>query len=259
MNNAKTVLVTGASSGIGKALAQEFASHGRDLVLVARREDRLNEVAGKLEAKHGIRVHTFAADLLEAGAPQGILDFLDGEGISVDILVNNAGMGDAGSFADMEWGRVRSILNLNIGATTQMTYLFLRRMRESDHGTIANIASTLAFAPTAGQNVYAASKAYVLAFTQALYEETKHTGVRVLTICPGVTKTEFFENAGYSLGQFSAASPEDFAAYAYKRIMSKKPLSIHRSSNRMVALFARLAPRGLARRAFAAFCKTDKL
>ena len=177
----------------------------------------------------------------------------------MDLLTSRAGLGCAGSCAKMEWRRVVSIITLNMSATTQMVYLSLRRMRESDHVTIANIASTLAFAPTAGQNVYAASKAYVLAFTQALYEETKHTGVRVLTICPGVTKTEFFENAGYSLGQFSAASPEDFAAYAYKRIMSKKPLSIHRSSNRMVALFARLAPRGLARRAFAAFCKTDKL
>lgn len=257
MNNQKTVLITGASAGIGRALAREFASHGYNLVLAARRKERLEVLQGSLTSDYHVRVDIYPVDLLQEDAPDRIMDFADREGISVDILINNAGMGYAGLFADMDWNSIKSILDLNIIATTRMTYLFLRRMEEKNHGTIVNIASTLAFAPTAGEDVYAASKAYILSFTQALYEETKHTGVSVLTICPGMTRTEFFDQAGYSLNNFNLAIPEQFAAFAYKKIIEKKPLSIHRLFNQAVALFARLSTRVTARRAFAAACRTD--
>ena len=201
MSEKKTVLITGASAGIGKALSAEFASHGDNLILVARRINLLNDIADDLSAKYGITVSTFAADLLHDDAPQIILDYINYNNLPVDILINNAGMGSAGSFADTDLARTENILNLNVIATTKMDYLFLNHMQKEGHGTIVNIASTLAFAPTAGESVYAASKAYLLSLGQALYEETKHTSVRVLTVCPGMTNTDFFRQAGYSLNQ----------------------------------------------------------
>lgn len=256
-DNSRTVLITGASAGIGKALAFEFASHGHNLILVARREELLRNISKGIEDKYGVTVNHVAVDLLQGDAPQRILTFVMENNLPVDILINNAGMGSAGDFADTDWSRLRNILQLNVMATTEMDYLFLNHMRERSAGLIVNIASTLAFAPTAGESVYAASKAYLLSLGQALYEETKTSPVKVLTVCPGVTKTEFFDQAGFSLNQFSAATPESFAEFAYREIMKETPLSIHRFSNRATALFTRLAPRGTVRRAFATFCRTQ--
>lgn len=256
-DNYRTVLITGASAGIGKALAFEFASHGHNLILVARREELLRDISEEIVDKYGVAVDHVAADLLQDDAPQDILEYVRKNHLPVDILINNAGMGGAGDFADVDWTKSKNNITLNVMATTEMDYLFLNHMRERGSGLIVNIASTLAFAPTAGESVYAASKAYLLSLGQALYEETKGSPVKVLTVCPGVTKTEFFDQAGFSLNQFNAATPESFASFAYKQIMKEKPLSIHRFSNRATALFTRLAPRGTVRRAFAAFCRTQ--
>jgi len=255
LDKKRTVLITGASAGIGKALAGEFASHGYDLILIARRKELLDTVSKELSEKHGIAAYPLAVDLLQDGAPQMIVDYITDNNLSVDILINNAGMGSAGDFVDTDWSKTESILKLNVHTTTEMDYLFLKRMQKTGRGTIVNIASTLAFAPTAGESVYAASKSYLLSLGQALYEETKHSPVRVLTVCPGVTNTDFFKQAGFSLNQFSAAAPESFAAFAYKQIVRCKPLSVHRFSNKATSVFARLAPRGTVRRAYASFCK----
>jgi short-subunit dehydrogenase len=251
------VLITGASAGIGKALAEEFAKNGHNLLLIARSEDKLIMVKEYLQQHYQISVEYLPFDLTDSESAEKIMQFIENHDIAVDCLINNAGMGDACLFENTDWNKDVKIVELNILALMRMNRLFIPYMKNNGNGTIVNIASTLSFAPTAGEAVYAASKAFVLSFSQALYEETKGSGVSVLTICPGVTKTDFFDNAGYDLKQFHAATPESFAAFAYKQIIKQRPLSVHRFSNRIISVFARLAPRGTARRVFAAFCKTE--
>lgn len=246
----QTVLVTGASSGIGKAIATEYALRGYHLVVVARRSERLEALKIELESRYGIRVYCIACDLRNEYAPEIIEKALLDAGIEIEILFNNAGMGTAGIVADDSWEKLSGIIDLNVKATTHMCWRFLRTMAARGNGTIVNIASTLSFAPAAGQCVYAASKAYVLSLSQGLYEETRGTGVKVLTICPGLTATGFFDAAGFSQDQFKAASPEALARFIYKKVSQGKALSIHGLFNRCAALFARIFPRGLVRRVF---------
>ena len=255
MNN--TVIITGASAGIGKALAYEFAKHNYDLLLVARSEDKLKKLCTELGESYGITARFLPLDLLADDAAEKLPGFVKDDNINASYLINNAGMGDAGLFEKSDIQKDENIIRLNVLTLMRMNRLFIPYLRENGGGTIVNIASTLAFAPTAGEAVYAASKAFVLSFGQALYEETKKSNVSVLTICPGVTDTDFFKSAGFELGQFKAATPESFAAFAYRSIVKKKALSIHRISNKLTALFCRLATRKTVRKVFAAACKTE--
>ncbi|MCH4183807.1 MAG: SDR family oxidoreductase [Prevotella sp.] len=250
------VLITGASAGIGKALAEEFAKNGHNVMLVARSEDKLRILRDQLQQNYKVLVEYMPLDVTGSESPERILRDIENNGILVDCFINNAGMGDACLFEKTEWDKDEKIVELNILALMKMNRLSIPYMKKNGDGTIVNIASTLAFAPTAGEAVYAASKAFVLSFSQALYEETKGSGVSVLTICPGVTNTDFFSSAGFDIRQFKAATPESFAKFAYKQIKHQKPLSVHRFSNKAISVFARLAPRGTVRRAYANFCKT---
>ena len=255
MNN--TVIITGASAGIGKALAYEFTKHNYDLLLVARSEDKLKKLCTELGESYGITARFLPLDLLADDAAEKLLGFVKDNNINASYLINNAGMGDAGLFEKSDIQKDENIIRLNVLTLMRMNRLFIPYLKKNGGGTIVNIASTLAFAPTAGEAVYAASKAFVLSFSQALYEETKKSNVSVLTICPGVTSTDFFKSAGFELGQFKAATPESFAAFAYRSIVKKKALSIHRISNKLTALFCRLATRKTVRKVFAAACKTE--
>ena len=255
MNN--TVIITGASAGIGKALAYEFARHNYDLLLVARSEYKLKKLCTELSKSYGITARFLPLDLLADDAAEKLLGFVKDNNINASYLINNAGMGDAGLFEKSDIQKDENIIRLNVLTLMRMNRLFIPYLKKNGGGTIVNIASTLAFAPTAGEAVYAASKAFVLSFSQALYEETKKSNVSVLTVCPGVTDTDFFKNAGFALGQFKAATPESFVAFAYRSIVKKKALSIHRFSNKLTALFCRLATRKTVRKVFAAACKTE--
>ena len=250
MNN--TVIITGASAGIGKALAYEFTKHNYDLLLVARSEDKLKKLCTELGESYGITARFLPLDLLADDAAEKLLGFVKDNNINASYLINNVGMGDAGLFEKSDIQKDENIIRLNVLTLMRMNRLFIPYLKKNGGGTIVNIASTLAFAPTAGEAVYAASKAFVLSFSQALYEETKKSNVSVLTICPGVTSTDFFKSAGFELGQFKAATPESFAAFAYRSIVKKKALSIHRISNKLTALFCRLATRKTVRKVFAA-------
>ncbi len=252
-----TEIITGASAGIGKALAKEFAGHHFNLLLVARSEDKLKNLCTELSESFGITARYFPLDLLADDAAEKVLGFVKDNGIDAAYLINNAGMGDAGLFEKSDLQKDENIIRLNVLTLMKMNRLFIPYLRENGGGTIVNIASTLAFAPTADEAVYAASKAFVLSFSQALFEETKKSNVSVLTVCPGVTDTDFFKNAGFALGQFKAATPESFVAFAYRSIVKKKALSIHRFSNKLTALFCRLATRKTVRKVFAAACKTE--
>ncbi|HLN57107.1 MAG TPA: SDR family oxidoreductase, partial [Thermoanaerobaculia bacterium] len=189
-------LVTGASSGIGKELARLIAADGYDLVLVARRQERLEELARELSVAHGVSARVIAADLADPDSPKRIVEELEAERIAVDVLVNNAGFGIYGRLWNSDITRQLEIIQVNVVALTDLTGRLLPGMVSRKRGRIVNVASTAAFQPGPYQAVYYATKAYVLSFSEAIAEELKGTGVTVTALCPGPTTTEFQEAAG---------------------------------------------------------------
>jgi short-subunit dehydrogenase len=188
-----TALITGASAGIGAALAPLFAAHGFDLILVARREAPMKALAARLKREHGTRTIVIAKDLLEPAAPREIARALANE--RVDVLVNNAGFYDLGAFTAMKPERVRQMIQLNVAALAELTHLFLPPMVERSAGRILNVASIAAFQAVPYLSLYAGTKAFVLSLTEGLAEELKGTGVTVTAVCPGITETEGVRNA----------------------------------------------------------------
>ncbi|WUS99004.1 SDR family oxidoreductase [Streptomyces sp. NBC_00708] len=191
-----TALVTGASSGLGAEFAAQLAARGHDLVLVARSEDRLTALAGRLEAEHGVRAHVLVQDLAEPGAARAVAERLDERGLSVGLLVNNAGFGTCGRFEDIDAGRDHDQLMVNVVALVGLTHALLPGMLERRAGAVVNVASTAAFQPAPYFAVYSSAKAFVLNFGLSLRQECRGRGVRVLTVCPGPVDTPFFEVIG---------------------------------------------------------------
>lgn len=173
----ETVLITGASSGIGRELARQFAGDGADLVLIARSEDRLRDLAGELTAEYGVTVEVVPADLSQPGSPDQIVETLAQQHIDVDVLVNNAGFGARGPVAGLGAGRQLEMIEVNVAALTRLTALLLPRMLERRRGGILNVASTAAFQPGPNSAVYYGTKAYVLSFTETLAEEVRACGL----------------------------------------------------------------------------------
>jgi uncharacterized protein len=193
----KTALITGASGGIGKAFAEELASQKMNLVLVARSEDRLNQLAAELQERYPIQVDVIVKDLTETTAVQSIFDLTHSKGIQIDVLINNAGFGDYGTFAQSNGDRQVKMVQLNVLALVDLTHKYLPLMQQNLSGTIINIASIAAFQPVPYLSVYAATKAFVLNFSEALWAETRPYGVKVLAVCPGPTETNFFHEAKF--------------------------------------------------------------
>ncbi len=192
----KWALVTGASSGIGWALAEELAGGGAHLVLTARRRQRLTQLRKRLRAAHGIRVEVVSADLKQADAPEAIFAFTNERGIVVDLLVNNAGLGSYGEFSASDRARELGIVQVNCSAVVHLTHLYLPGMLERRAGDILIVASTGAYQGVPYMATYAASKAFDLLFAEALAEEVNRYGVRVCALCPGPTLSEFQKVAG---------------------------------------------------------------
>ena len=192
----ETVLITGASSGIGRELARLFAGDGAELVLVARGEGRLRELAGELAAEYGVQAQVVPADLSQPAGPGQIMKALAHQHIDVDVLVNNAGFGAHGPVAGIGVARQLDMIEVNVAALTGLTAVLLPGMLERRRGAILNVASTAAFTPGPNQAVYCATKAYVLSFTEALAEEVRGSGVQVSCLAPGATETEFAAQAG---------------------------------------------------------------
>jgi hypothetical protein len=193
-----TALITGASAGLGAEYAARFAARGADLVLVARREDRLRDLADALEREHGITATVVALDLSDADAAAVLRRELDGLGIAIQTLVNNAGFGMKGAFVDAEPDRIAAMVQVNIASLVGLTREFLPDLVRAGVGALVNIASNAAFQPCPSMAVYGASKAFVLSFTEALAHETRESGLSVVAVCPGATATEFFEVVGES-------------------------------------------------------------
>jgi short-subunit dehydrogenase len=245
---ATTVLITGASGGIGYELAKLFARDRHDLVLVARSADKLIRVATELQA-HGVTVKTIALDLTDPPVPKFLFDQLQREGIAIDILVNNAGFGTFGEFAQTPEAEILGQIDLNIRALTELTRLFLPPMVQRRSGRVMNVASTAAFQPGPLLAVYYATKAYVLSFSEAIANELSHSGVTVTCFCPGATYTNFAQRAGIEnsrlFKQVGAMSAEKVALDGYRAVMEGRTLAISGAHNWIVAQSTRFAPRKL--------------
>ncbi len=210
-------LITGASSGIGMELARIHASKGGDLVIVARSQDRLEELKDELESRHKVAVTVIAKDLSQSDAAQQVFDTTESLGVSVDILINNAGFGGHGEFYRRDLAADQAMMQVNMVTLTNMTHLYVQGMVERGHGRILNISSTASFMPGPLQAVYYATKAYVTSFSQAIANELADKGVTVTALCPGTVKTGFVK-AGNLEGVAAwdkAATPESVARCGY--------------------------------------------
>lgn len=245
----RTALVTGASSGIGAEIARELAARGAALVLAARREDRLRAVAEPLQ-RAGSPVRTIAVDLAAPEGPATLEDFCRAEGVTVDVLVNNAGFGLHGRFLDLPWDREREMLDLDVLSLVDLTKRFARPMVARGFGRILQVASIGAFQPSPSYATYAAAKAFVMSFGEALRHELRGTGVSCTVVAPGVTRTEFFEVAGQRLTRYQRAvmmPAGRVAREAVEALLRERAVVVPGRLNAATACFtARLLPRRAA-------------
>lgn len=249
-----TVLITGASGGIGMELARAFARRGFRLVLVARSQDKLEALAGELKKDFGVPCVVLAKDLLLHTAPEEINEQLKADSIEIDILVNNAGFGTYGEFMETDLRAELEMIQLNISALTHLTKLFGRKMQMRGRGKIMNVASTAAFQPGPTMAVYYATKAYVLSFSEALREELRGSGVRVTTLCPGPTTSGFqtragLQESGMVSGRFGKMmTSAEVAELGFRGLMDNRSIVITGFKNRLMATIVRFAPRELVLR-----------
>ena len=250
MNEKKTILITGASSGIGYELAKTAAKEGFNLVVAARSKDKLENLAGELQSLHQTETKVIAMDLAEPGSGTRLYDQLKTENVIIDILVNNAGFADFGFFIERDWEKERRMINLNITTLTELTKLFARDMVKRGEGKILNVASTAAFQPGPLMAVYYATKSYVLHFSEALSNELKGTGVTIMTLCPGATISGFQETAEMKHSRLMKIMPfvssEKVARYAFRVLMKNKTVAIPGLFNKMGVFSIRLIPRKMA-------------
>lgn len=245
-------LVTGASSGIGEAVARQLASEGTDVVVVARRETRLDHLKTVLEGRNDhVSVELLVADLTEAEGLASVEERLaDGD---IDLLVNNAGFGTTGALAELDVDRLSQEIALDVTALARLTRAALPSMLERGHGGILNVSSIVSFFPTPRMAVYAGSKSFVTSFTQSVAEEVRHQGVKVSALCPGLTRTEFQEVAHdaqpRNLPNFAWQSPEQVAKAGLRGLGAGKVVIVPGLHNQAVRTAVQFTPRGLLRRA----------
>jgi short-subunit dehydrogenase len=246
-----TSVVTGASSGIGAAIATELASRGHSLALVARREERLRTLATELTSSYGVAADVIVADLGDDAGREQLVDELRGKGRVVEVLVNNAGFGHQADFATSPRERMTEMVKLNVETVVDLTSRFLTGMVDRGRGSVINIASTAAFQPMPGSAVYGASKSFVLSFSEAIRTELRGTGVTVTAVCPGPVKTEFTDVAG--IGGVEDRTPdavwmsaEDIAKHAVDGAMNDRRVVVPGALNRAGALVGQHSPRAIA-------------
>ena len=239
-----TTLITGASSGIGAAFARKLAALGRNVFLVARSEDKLIALCNELGRLTSIRAQYMAVDLTQADGRLQLFEETRKRELEVDTLINNAGFGSMGDLAKLDRERELEMIELNVTAVVDLTYRFLGPMRERRRGTIINVASTAAFQPVPYMATYAATKAFVLSFSEALWDENRMHGIHVMALCPGVTETNFFEAAGIDRPPMrTVQTPEEVVETALRALPRKKSLVISGWANWFVVEAERFLPR----------------
>lgn len=243
-------LITGASAGLGEGFARAFAAEGKDLILTARRVDRLEALAAALRGM-GVTVDIFAADLANPTAPTKLIADIAAAGLGIDTLINNAGFGLRGPVADLDADQQVGMIDVNCRALVALSRAVLPQMIAAGQGGILNVASTAAFQPGPWMSVYYATKAFVLSFSEGLHEEVKDRGVRVAALCPGPTRTEFAEVAGMgdsALFQRFASDADTVVRDGLKALSANQAVKVSGAMNLVSAEAIRFAPRGLARR-----------
>lgn len=241
---AKTAVITGASSGIGLAYAEEFAKRGSNLVLVARSKDALEKLGAALEKTHGVRVHVVPQDLSQVSAGSELMAKLEKLGVSTDILVNNAGFGTNKRVAKEDRLKVQQEIVLNVVTLVDLTTAILPTLLKKNSGAIINIGSTASFQPVPGLAVYAATKAFVRSFTEALWAEVRGSKVKVLAIHPGATETEFFKVAGAKpAGKLAPVSTVVSATFKALESAKSGPSIVVGAANSLMAFSTRFAPK----------------
>src|SRR6266850_651338 len=244
-----TTLITGASSGIGEVFARKLAARGRNVLLVARSEDKLITLCNELGRSNSIRAQYVALDLSEPESPARLFEEAEKRGLSIDMLINNAGFGSMGEFSKIELARELNMIDLNIKALVELTYRFLQPMLEHKQGAIINVASTAGFQPVPFMATYAATKAFVLSFSEALWEENRPHGVKVMALCPGVTETNFFDAAKMQRPPARIVqTPEAVVDAALRGLARGKSHVISGWSNFFVIESERLLPRSVVAR-----------
>ncbi|MFD3875070.1 SDR family NAD(P)-dependent oxidoreductase [Streptomyces sp. NPDC058623] len=242
-------LVTGASAGLGVEFARQWAERGADLVLVARRLDRLEELARDLEKRYDIRATPIAADLALPGAGAALHAELEGRGIRVHTLINNAGFGSHGALLEQDPAQVDRMIQLNVAAVAGLTRAFLPDLVADGRGALVTLASVAAYQPTPAMAVYGATKAFVLSFTEAVAYETRRSPLRVLAVSPGPTSTEFFDVVGSRDAMVGKVATAEQVVTTARRALERgttPPSVVAGLGNRLSALASGLAPRRLA-------------
>lgn len=241
-----TALVTGASSGIGAAIARRFAAMDYDVVISARRKSQLDALAEELQGD--IQVQVIVADLTTADGVRHIIEEIEARAIEIDILVNNAGVAHARPFYQLSEDDVSDVVAVNITALTALTRHFVPQMVARGAGRILNVASVAAFQPVPSMSLYAASKAYVLSLTESLSEELRGTGVSATVLCPGFTRTDMVMSfEGFELPPFIMASPEEVAREGYDALMAREVIRVPGIANQAAVLWSKYQPRWLVR------------
>lgn len=243
----KTVLITGASSGIGKELAYIFASKKAFVILVSRNSDKLDDLATLLEERYECKSAFISADLSKEEERLKVYQTCQQNNWHVDYLINNAGFGDGGLFANSNWDKLGEMIDLNIKGLTHLCHLFIPAMRQNNFGRILNVASLAAFMPGPNMAVYYASKAFVLHFSEAISIELKDENISVTALCPGPTHTGFSERADMEKSELfnneKVASAKDVASFGFKAMMNGWRVAIPGIQNMLLAKASRIAPR----------------
>lgn len=247
MNN--TTLITGASSGIGEAFVRKLAARGHNLMLVSRSEDKLMMLCNEIGRSQNIRAEYFAVDLSERDAPRRLFEETRRRELEIDVLINNAGFGSMGDFARLDLDRELNMIDLNIRSLVELTHRFLQPMRQKKSGAIMNVASTAGFQPVPFMATYAATKAFVLSFSEALWEENRTYGVKVMALCPGVTETNFFEASRMQRPPArTSQTPEEVVEAGLRALARGKSSVISGWTNRLMVETERVVPRKLVLR-----------
>jgi len=245
----KTVLITGASAGIGKAFAEKFASEGWNLVITARRKPQLEELAEELAKKYACKVTVIPADMADVTAPQYLYESILSQGIHIDALVNNAGYGVPGYYTNTDWQQQQDFIQVLVTAVSHLCHLFMPGMMENNYGRIINVSSINGLLPCSpGQSLYASAKSYVVSLSHTLHAETGKKDVNVCALCPGLTYTEFHDVTGTrdmvsKLPKSQWMDAETVASEAYDAVMKGDLICVTGRSSKVAAIMSRFLPR----------------
>lgn len=244
----KTSLITGTTSGIGRAFAEKFASMENSIILVSRNEEKLKRQQSDLQNHYHVPVKYIACDLTRSNAVDLIFNELDHWQVSVDFLVNNAGFNECGLFTDTNVEQEMKMIDLHIRFITQLTKRILPMMKKNNYGRIVNVGSTGSFIPSPSDAVYSATKAYIMSFSNALYGELKRTDIKITLLCPGATETKFAAKANIQdtmLFKYAVMKPEKVVEIAYPKLMKGKRFVVPGTYNKLLVFFSKILPVGV--------------